>query len=78
MFEKDMTWSYYMGGLMAAKGSYQVDGNLWTEQGTSDCPFPGTYQWSFDGQTLSFQLSGSDSCAPRKAATDGQSFQLSK
>lgn len=77
-YNEDKTWSYYLGGLMSAKGTYQVEGNLWIEQGTPECPFPGTYEWSFDGKNLSFKLSGEDNCTPRKEATDGQTFVISK
>jgi hypothetical protein len=75
-YRTDNTWSYYLGGLMSAKGTYKVDGNLWIEQGTKECPFPGTYLWSYDGKTLSFKLQGEDKCDPRRQATDGQSFTL--
>ena len=78
VFNEDMTWSYNLGGLMSAKGTYRVDGNLWIEEGTSECPTSGTYQWTFDGKNLSFKLDGVDNCAPRKEATDGQTFVLSK
>ena len=77
-YNADNTWAYYMGGLMSAKGTYKVDGNLWIEQGTPECPFPGTYAWTFDGKNLTFKLSGEDNCAPRREATDGQTFVLSK
>jgi hypothetical protein len=78
VFNEDMTWAYKIGGLMSAKGTYKVDGNLWTEQGGPECPTKGTYQWSFDGKNLTFKLDGVDTCAPRKEATDGQTFVLSK
>ena len=77
-YNADNTWAYYLGGLMSAKGTYKVDGNLWIEQGTKECPFTGTYQWSFDGKNLTFKLDGVDNCAPRKEATDGQTFVLSQ
>lgn len=75
-FEKDNTWSYYIGGLMGAKGTFQVEGDQWIEQGTPECPFTGTYQWSFDGEMLTFSLVGQDDCSPRKDATDGQKFTM--
>ena len=77
-YRDDNTWSYYMGGLMAAKGDYKIDKNLWIEQGTKECPFPGMYEWSFDGKNLSFKLQGEDACKPRREATDGQTFTLEK
>lgn len=75
-FEEDNTWSYYIGGLMGAKGTFRVEGDQWIEEGTSECPFSGTYQWTFEGETLTFSLIGNDNCTPRKEATDGQKFSL--
>lgn len=75
-FGKDNTWSYYLGKLMGAKGTYRVENNLWIEEGTDECPFPGTYEWTYDGKTLTFKLQGEDACVPRREATDGQSFTL--
>lgn len=77
-FNADNTWAYYLGGLMGAKGTYRVEGNRWIEEGTPECPFAGSYTWTYDGKTLAFQVEGDDNCAPRKEATHGQSFTLSK
>jgi hypothetical protein len=77
-FRPDNTWSYYEGGLMSAKGTYQVNDDLWIEDGTTECPFSGTYRWSYDGKALSFKLQGEDRCDPRREATDGQSFTFVK
>jgi hypothetical protein len=76
VYRDDHTWSYYTGGLMSAKGTYRVDGNLWIEEGTQECPFSGTYEWTFDGKSLSFKLQGEDACDPRREATDGQTFSI--
>jgi hypothetical protein len=76
-FKEDNTWAYYMGGLMSAKGSYRIEGNQWIEEGTKECSFTGTYEWSYDGKKLSFAMVGDDQCAPRKEATNGQTFVLS-
>jgi hypothetical protein len=76
IFHEDKTWQYRMYGSDGATGTYQVKGNLWIEQGTEECPFPGTYEWTFDGTNLSFKLSGEDKCDPRREATDGQTFVL--
>jgi hypothetical protein len=55
-------------------GTYQIDGNLYTETtatltrenpGISDCPGTATYAWTFDGQTLEFQVVGGDPCPDR-------------
>jgi hypothetical protein len=77
-FNEDKTWAYVDAGMIAADGSYDVKGNQWIENGTEECQFPGTYEWSFDGTNLSFKLVGEDKCEPRKAATDGQTFVLEK
>ena len=75
-FKPDNTWSYYTGGLMAAKGTYKIDGDTWIEQGTPECPYTGSYTWTYDGKNLTFKLKDSDGCSPRKEATDGQTFTL--
>jgi len=77
-FNEDNTWAYVDAGMISADGSYDVKGNQWIENGTEECPFPGTYEWSFDGTNLSFKLVGEDKCEARKAATDGQTFVLVK
>jgi len=78
IFNQDKTWVYRVYGVDGASGKYSVDGNRWTEKGTEECPFPGTYEWSFDGSKLTFKLVGSDLCEPRREATDGQTFILQK
>ena len=75
-FNEDNTWAYYIGGLMGAKGTYRIEGNKWVEEGTKECNFEGVYTWTYDGKNLSFVLDGTDSCSPRKEATDGMTFVL--
>ncbi len=77
-FNEDGTWSYLDAGMVSADGTYTVKGNQWIENGTDECPFEGTYAWSFDGTNLSFKLVGEDACEPRKAATDGETFVILK
>lgn len=77
-FNEDKTWSYFTYGEIGAEGKYSVKGNQWTEKGTEECPFAGTYEWTFDGSNLSFKLVGEDQCDPRRDATDGQTFTLVK
>jgi hypothetical protein len=78
VFNEDKTWAYLDVGMIGAEGTYSVKGSQWIENGTDDCPFPGTYEWTFDGSNLSFSLVGEDACEPRRAATDGQTFVLTK
>ena len=75
-FNEDRTWVFLYYGEHGAEGTYKVDGNLWIEQGTEECPFPGTYEWTFDGSRLSFKLVGEDACDPRRQNTDGKQYTL--
>lgn len=75
-FNEDLTWSFIAYSVVGARGTYEIDGNLWIEQGTPECPYPGTYEWSFDGADLSFKLVGEDACDPRRENTDGKDFTL--
>jgi hypothetical protein len=78
VFNEDATWIFLYYGEHGAEGTYKVDGNLWIEQGTDECPFPGTYEWSFDGTNLTFKLVGEDACEPRRENTDGRTYILVK
>jgi hypothetical protein len=77
-FNEDKTWTYFYYGEYGAEGTYSVKGNQWIEKGTEECPFPGTYEWTFDGANLTFKLVGEDQCDPRREATDGVTFILTK
>lgn len=78
-FNADKTWAYFSYGEHPVGGSYQVEGNLYTELTNSDdeCPFPASYAWEYDGFKLTFQLVGEDQCTPRQEAIDGQTFVMS-
>jgi len=78
IFNADKTWKYIYYGEYSAEGKYSVKGNTWTEKGTEECPFSGTYEWTFDGSNLTFNLTGQDKCENRRQATDGQTFILQK
>jgi hypothetical protein len=75
-FNEDGTWAFYWKVLSTdvskrtpfGRGTYTVDGNLYTDTTTDwpDCPWPVTYNWTFDGQTLAFQVVGEDKCADRQ------------
>jgi hypothetical protein len=77
-FNADGSWSYFFAGTTEAGGKYAVKGDQWIEQGTDECPFPGTYSWTFNGTQLTFKLVGEDECQPRRDSTDGQTFILVK
>ena len=77
-FNEDKTWAYLDAGAVQASGTYDVKDNQWIENGTDECPYPGTYEYTFDGTNLSFKLVGEDECAPRKSATDGKTFVILK
>ncbi|MFZ5810352.1 MAG: hypothetical protein ACOY16_13795 [Chloroflexota bacterium] len=77
IFSEGNQWKYEYYGEIGAEGKYKIKDNLWIEQGTSgECPFPGTYEWVYKDDKLTFKLVGMDQCDPRREATDGQTFVL--
>lgn len=79
IFNEDGTWKYFtLGtGTITATGTYKIEGNQFIENGGgSDFCDPATYEWSYDGTTLSFKVVGEDTCSARKASLDGHSFTL--
>jgi hypothetical protein len=80
-FNENMSWAYFMYGQNGAEGTYELKDNQWIEKGTDaagECPFAATYAWTFDGTNLTFKLVGEDKCEPRREATDGHTFVLTK
>jgi hypothetical protein len=75
-FNEDGTWAFFWkvpsvdvsSRQPYLRGTYSVAGNLYTETSISgaDCPWPATYAWTFDGQTLAFQVVGEDRCGDRQ------------
>jgi len=78
IFNEDMTWQYFMlgTGTIGATGTYSVDGNVWKDAGGQDNCQPATYNWTFDGSKLTFNLKGKDECAARRASLDDHTFIL--
>ena len=77
-FNKDGTWSGFLGDMTVAEGTYQVKGDLYTEEaGPKACPTPATYKFSFDGTNLKFDLVGEDDCQNRRESFDGVTYVLS-
>ena len=81
-FNEDGTWGLFLGNseAPAVRGTYSVEGNLFTEETSnySPCPYPATYTWTYDGQNLAFQLFGEDQCGERRSTYDGQTFTKSE
>jgi hypothetical protein len=65
-FDEDGRFTYYAEDIHIpySRGTYSIDGNLYTED--MMCHFPATYTWAYDGQNLTFKLFGEDECEPRK------------
>jgi hypothetical protein len=78
-FNQDGTWSGFFGDQTVAEGTYQVKGDLYTEEaGPKACPASATYKYSFDGTNLKFDLVGEDDCQNRRESFDGVTYVLSK
>lgn len=80
---EDKTWSGFYYGEEVDKGTYEVNGNLYTQTSVApnnpeECVAPATYEWSFDGTNLTFKLHGEDRCDIRRESFDGQTFILMK
>jgi len=70
-YNADGTWAYYFAGTDPVfTGTYTVEGNLITMVNPSEtnpkCMGPATYQWSFDGEKLTFAPTGDDACRGRR------------
>jgi len=79
-FNEDGTFKYYwmISSLDLSRmkvyetGTYRIDGNLYTVTSTTwiGCPIPPpapSYTWTYDGQTLTFQVVGEDWCSDRQS-----------
>lgn len=80
-FDEDGKWRYFEGDLSVPSGSglYVTNGNLYTEM-THDYPddpdVPVTYEWTFDGKNLTFDLWGEDVIDHRRDRYDGRTYQI--
>ena len=75
---EDETWSAFYYGEAVDNGTYTVKDNLYTQETSQVCSSPATYEWSFDGTNLKFNLQGEDTCDVRRESFDGQTFILTK
>jgi len=78
-FNQDGTWSAFAFGQNIAEGTYHVKGDQYTEEASPEgCPSEATYQYSFDGTNLKFELIGEDTCQNRRESLNGITYVLSK
>jgi hypothetical protein len=73
---QDGTFSYYYSIYSldlsnrkpSATGTYAITDNLYNEMSSTlpGCSQPATYYWTYDGQFLTFQVLGEDSCTERQ------------
>lgn len=80
-FNADGTWATVLYGKEQIHGTYEVNGNVFTEL-TNDvptddpvCKSPSKYEWSFDGSKLTFSLV-EDECRDRAEAYTGAAHIL--
>ena len=69
-FNEDGTFSYFFeqSSTPEVVGTYSIDGDLYTDETNSseDCPFPGSYTWTYDDPILTFRLV-EDECEGRRS-----------
>lgn len=77
-YNEDGTWFAFSAGEHIAEGTYSVKGDRYTEEtNNQDCAAPMSFQYTFDGVNLKFQLtdeSKADTCSGRRAAYDGRTY----
>lgn len=78
-FNQDGTWSAFAFGATIAEGKYHVKGDVYTEETSPEgCPTDASYQYSFDGTNLKFELVGEDTCENRRESLNGITYVLSQ
>jgi hypothetical protein len=83
-FNEDGAFAYYWmipsldlsGRKPHETGTYRISNNLYTVTSTdlTWCPAPATYTWTYDGQTLTFQVFGEDACTDRQKTYESPLF----
>jgi hypothetical protein len=61
-------------GAVSHRGAISVDGNTLDFFGGDPCSDRGSYDWSTDGETLTFGLIGEDGCPGRATVLDGHTY----
>lgn len=86
IFNEDGRWSHYFFGERTASGTFAVEGDTYIQLTSSgaagaNCPVPMSFTYSFDGTSLTFQLtdqSQNDPCVTRKGLHDNTTYKLSE
>ncbi len=82
IFNQNGTWSAFSGPFTLAKGTYRVDGSVYTElSSNSNCPEPMNFKFTFDGKELKFRYEGDpnqDPCDGRRDGVNDRTYLPSK
>ena len=82
-FSEGGRWGHFEVGMQFARatGRFSVDGNIYTQESNSaGCPVPMSFEYTFDGKNLTFQLtdqSKTDTCGDRKDFYNNKTYILS-
>jgi hypothetical protein len=81
-FSEEGRWGHFEVGMQfaLATGRFSVDGNIYTQESNSaGCPVPMSFEYTFDGKNLTFQLtdqSKADTCGDRKDFYNNKTYIL--
>lgn len=79
-FSENGRWAYYDSGLRQSGGTFRVDGDLYIQESHSaGCPVPMSFEYTFDGTFLKFNLtdqSRNDTCDLRKVLHSNKTYIL--
>jgi hypothetical protein len=78
-FDDDGSFTFSESGTAVTSGTFSIRGNELTWETDDYCDRAGkaTYTWTFENDTLSFQVKGKDNCADRLAALDSIPYEIS-
>ena len=83
-FSEGGRWGHFEVGMQFARatGRFSVDGNIYIQESNSaGCPVPMSFEYTFDGKNLHFQLtdqSKTDTCGDRKDFYNNKTYILSQ
>lgn len=81
VFNTDGTWELYDGGFQVASGTFEVNGDVYTDTTKSDCGPEMSFTYTFDGTNLTFNYVGKpedDPCVNRTWDMNNVTYILSK